>query len=57
MDGGHLVIGFKDKTLEIIGTDTYNYGQQKAILRLKERCASRSTEGLDFEKFVTDDTV
>lgn len=57
MDGGHLVIGVKDKTLEIVGTDSYNYDRQKAILRLKERCANLSTEGLDIEEFVTDDTA
>lgn len=57
MDGGYLVIGVKDKTLEIIGTDTYNYDRQKAILRLKERCANLSSEGLDIEEFVTDDTA
>ena len=57
MDGGHLVIGVKDKTLEIVGTDTYNYNRQKAILRLKERCANLSTEGLEIEEFVTDDTA
>ena len=34
MEGGHLVIGVHDKTLEIVGTDTYNYDRQKAILRL-----------------------
>lgn len=49
MYGGHLVIGVKDKTLEIVGTDTYNYDRQKTILRLKKRCASLSTEGLDIE--------
>lgn len=57
MDGGHLVIGVKDKTLEIVGTDTYNYDRQKALLRLKERCANLSTEKLDIEEFVTDDTA
>ena len=57
MDGGHLVIGVKDKTLGIVGTDTYNYDRQKAILRLKERCANLSSEGLDIEEFVTDDTA
>lgn len=57
MDGGYLVIGVKDKTLEIIGTDTYNYDRQKAILRLKERCANLSSEGLGIEEFVTDDTA
>lgn len=56
MEGGHLVIGVHDKTLEIVGTDTYNYDRQKAILRLTERCANLSTEGLDIEEFITDDT-
>ena len=56
MEGGHLVIGVHDKTLDIIGTDTYNYDRQKAILRLTERCANLSTEGLDIEEFITDDT-
>lgn len=56
MKGGHLVIGVHDKTLEIVGTDTYNYDKQKAILRLTERCANLSTEGLDIEEFITDDT-
>lgn len=57
MDGGNLIIGVKDKTLEIVGTNTYNYDRQKAILRLKERCANLSTEGLDLEEFVSDDTA
>ena len=56
MEGGHLVIGVHDKTLEIVGTDTYNYDKQKAILRLTERCANLSTEGLDIEEFIADDT-
>lgn len=49
MEGGHLVIGVHDKTLEIVGTDTYNYDRQKAILRLAERCVNLSTEGLDID--------
>ena len=56
MEGGHLVIGVYDKTLEIVGTDTYNYDRQKAILRLTERCVNLSTEGLDIDEFITDDT-
>lgn len=50
------MIGVHDKTLEIVGTDTYNYDKQKAILRLTERCVNLSTEGLDIDEFVTDDT-
>ena len=57
MDGGHLIIGVKDRTLDIVGTNTYNYDRQKAILRLKERCANLSTEGLDIEELVTDDSA
>ena len=56
MEGGFLVIGVHDKTLDIIGTDTYNYDRQKAVLRLTERCVNLSTEGLDVEEFITDDT-
>ena len=43
MEGGFLVVGVHDKTLEIVGTDTYNYDRQKAILRLTERCANLSS--------------
>ena len=56
MEGGFLVIGVHDKTLEIVGTDTYNYDRQKAILRLTDRCANLSSEGLDIEEFITDNT-
>ena len=55
MEGGFLVVGVHDKTLEIVGTDTYNYDRQKAILRLTERCTKLSSEGLDMEEYVTDD--
>lgn len=57
MDGGDLVIGVHDKTLEIVGTDTYNYDKQKAILRLTERCVNLSTEDLYIDEFITDDTI
>lgn len=56
MEGGHLVIGVHDKTLDIVGTDTYNYDKQKAILRLTERCVNLSTEDLYIDEFITDDT-
>mgnify|MGYP000254267135 FL=1 len=56
MYGGDLVIGVHDKTLEIVGTDTYNYDKQKAILRLTERCVNLSTEDLYIDEFITDDT-
>jgi ATP-dependent DNA helicase RecG len=56
MEGGHLVIGVVDKTLEIVGTNTYNYDVEKACLRLKDQCANLPTEGLNVEEFVTEDT-
>lgn len=63
MEGGHLMIGVKDKTLEIVGTDisrlTFN-GQpantQSATFKLTEQCTYLSSEGLNIEEFVTDDT-
>lgn len=56
MEGGHLVVGVEDKTLKIVGTDTYNYTTQQATLRLTNLCANLSSEGLDIEEFVTEDT-
>ena len=56
MEGGFLVIAVHDKTLEIVGTDTNNYDRQKAILRLTDRCANLSSEGLDIIEYITSDT-
>ena len=56
MEGGCLVVGVHDKTMEIVGTDTYNYDRQKAILRLTDRCANLSSEGLDIIEYITSDT-
>lgn len=63
MEGGHLVIGVKDRSLEIVGTDlsrvTFN-GQpanvQSATFKLTEQCTYLSSEGLSIEEFITDDT-
>ena len=63
MEGGHLVIGVKDKTLEIVGTDISRLkfnGQpantQSATFKLTEQCTYLSSEGLSIEEFITDDT-
>ena len=50
MEGGFLVVGVHDKTLEIVGTDTYNYDRQKAILRLTERCTNLSSQMQTMQK-------
>ena len=56
MEGGHLVIGIKDKTLEIVGTDisrlTFNRqpaNTQSATFKLTEQCTYLSSEGLSIE--------
>lgn len=56
MTGGHLVIGVEDGTLNILGTDTYNYTPDQARLRLKEQCANLPSEGMDISEYITDDT-
>ena len=56
MEGGHLVIGVKDKTLEIVGTEnsrlTFNgkpANSQSATFKLTEQCTYLSSEGLSIE--------
>lgn len=56
MKGGHLVVGVEDKTLKIVGTDTYNYDVQKARLRLVSQCTNLPSQGLVVEEFITSDT-
>ena len=63
MEGGHLVIGVVDKTLDIVGTDisklTFN-GEpattRSATFKLVEQCTNLSSEGLSIEEFLTSDT-
>ncbi len=50
------MVGVEDKTLKIVGTDTYNYDVQKARLRLISQCTNLPSEGLLVEEFVTSDT-
>lgn len=63
MEGGVLVIGAKDKTLEIVGTDltgvTFNGAPattQSATFKLIEQCTYLSSEGLQIDEYITDDT-
>ena len=63
MRGGHLIIGVKDRTLEIVGTDlagvTFN-GQpattESATYKLIEQCPNLSSEELKIDEYITDDT-
>ena len=63
MEGGVLVIGAKDKTLEIVGTDltgvTFNGAPattQSATFKLIEQCTYLSSEGLHIDEYITEDT-
>lgn len=58
MDGGHLVIGVKDQTLDIVGTDLSNFNltSETAVLKIKENCTNVSSEGLFIDEYITEDT-
>ena len=56
MNGGQLIIGVEDGTLNIIGTDTHNYDAHASTLRLVRECSNLPTEGLKIEEIKTDDT-
>ena len=63
MEGGELVIGVKDQTLDIVGTDlsalTFNgfaATPLTATFKLVEQCVNLSSEGLHIEEFITYDT-
>lgn len=58
MDGGVLVIGVKDQTLEIVGTDLtqFNLNTSSAVFKIKENCTNVSSEGLYIDEFITSDT-
>lgn len=57
MEGGALVIGVEDNTCEIKGIrDFNNHTTQKIKLRILEKCANLSSEGLHAEDFTTSDS-
>ena len=63
MEGGYLVIGVKDKTLQVVGTDTSQLffngspaNPQSATFKLVEQCTYLSSEGLHIKEYITDDT-
>lgn len=56
MEGGSLVMGIKDKTLDIVGIDNYNYDQEKVRLRLKDQCTNIPIEEVKLTEFRTSDT-
>lgn len=58
MEGGHLVIGVKDKTLDIIGVeDLHNYTPESIVLKILEQTPNLSSEGFYVSSFFTTDTL
>lgn len=58
MEGGHLILGVKDKTLDIVGlVDIQDYTPENLPYRLVGNCTNLSTEGLRVEEFITTDTA
>lgn len=57
MEGGHLVIGVQDASLQIIGIQNFHdYTPENVRQRLLGRCSNLDSEGFRVESFVTDDT-
>jgi ATP-dependent DNA helicase RecG len=57
MEGGSLVLGVADETLEIVGIeDVFDYAPENLPYRLVGNCTNLSTEGLFVEEIITTDT-
>lgn len=57
MKGGHLVIGVKDQTLDIVGiTDFYNYTTENLRLKILKECTNLSSENFEIQEYTTADT-
>lgn len=57
MNGGALIIGIQDKTLEIIGIQNLgNYTVESAKARIVEKCGNLSSEGLEIKELVSEDS-
>ena len=57
MKGGSLIIGVKDKTLELTGiSDFHNYTAENIKKSLLEICTNLPSEGLAVIEYVTEDT-
>lgn len=57
MDGGELIIGVRDKTLDIVGIENFHtYTPENIRLRILGKCPNLDSEGFAVEPFVTTDT-
>lgn len=57
MEGGQLVMGVEDKTMQILGIEhLHDYTPENLPHRLRVKCPNLSSEGLNVETFTTTDT-
>jgi ATP-dependent DNA helicase RecG len=57
MEGGNLVVGIEDGTLEIIGIqDFHSYTAQNVRLKILDRCQNLDSEHFTIQEIVTSDT-
>lgn len=57
MEGGALILGVVDKTIEVVGIEEiYDYTAENLPFRLMGNCTNLSSEGLYVEEILTDDT-
>lgn len=57
MNGGYLIIGVKDKSLDIIGIQNfYDYTPENLKFRIADHCANLPAEGLEVTEYKTSDT-
>lgn len=57
MEGGHLIIGIEDNTLEIIGIQDFNnHTAQNIRLRILTKCPNLDSEHFSVEEIVTTDS-
>lgn len=57
MEGGHIVVGVKDDTLDIVGIgNIHNYTPENLPYRIIGNCTNINSEGLNVEPYITSDT-
>ena len=58
MEGGHIVMGVEDSTLQIVGIQNFHdYTTENLPFRILGNCTNLNSEGLEVVEYVTSDTV
>ena len=57
MDGGNIIIGIEDKTLNIVGIQDFSdYTKENIKIRILGNCTNLISEGFEVDEFTTSDT-